>query len=284
VGRINRINKKVFDELFIYNFFPTATGEEQVRIKQVVTLKKTMINYILGEDTKVLTPDEELNSFYKEQYRTAERSQEEKSWDVEYLNFINSLKSGRKDIIEEALNIQLRTRIRRTTKKEKTGVIIFGKKGYEYTFKLGRSPKEIVTLTTEDAIKIFEAEPYEKPESVSQEFEKIYQNLKNNLFTSKTEFTKDKGIRDAVDKINLLKDVTPALTSYLEDLLYVLEKLDNLPERFSRLIRAINEKSLQEDLETLQQEVPHDYLISIINKASSISKGEEYLILSEELI
>lgn len=27
VGRINRINKKVFDELFIYNFFPTATGE-----------------------------------------------------------------------------------------------------------------------------------------------------------------------------------------------------------------------------------------------------------------
>ncbi len=38
VGRINRINKKVFDELYILNFFPTATGEEETRIKQISTL------------------------------------------------------------------------------------------------------------------------------------------------------------------------------------------------------------------------------------------------------
>lgn len=284
VGRINRINIKVFDELYIYNFFPTATGEKEVRIKQIATLKKTMINYILGEDTKVLTPDEELDSFYKEQYKAAAKTQEEKSWDVEYLNLINSIKSGRKDILDEALKIPLRTRVRRTVKKAREGALVFGKKGSEYTFKLGISPQESMTLTSEEAIKLFDAALYEKPEPVSKEFEKIYQNLKNNLFKSKTEFLKDKGIKDAIDKINLLKDIFQPLKSYLEDLLYVLEKLDDLPARFSRLIRAINEKNLDKDIKTLQEEIPHEYLINIINKANTIGKGEEYLILSEELI
>ena len=83
---------------------------------------------------------------------------------------------------------------------------------------------------------------------------------------------------------NLLKDIFPDLKSYLEDLLYVLEKLDDLPSRFSRLIRAINEKNIKKDMQTLQEEIPHGYLINIINKANIIGKGEEYLILSEELI
>ena len=34
IGRINRINKKMFDELYIYNFFPTETGEKEVRQKK----------------------------------------------------------------------------------------------------------------------------------------------------------------------------------------------------------------------------------------------------------
>ena len=63
VGRINRINKKVFERLFIYNYFPTAIGEGETRAKEIATLKMAMINAIIGEDTKVLTGDIELKSF-----------------------------------------------------------------------------------------------------------------------------------------------------------------------------------------------------------------------------
>jgi len=35
VGRINRINKKMFDKLFMYNYFPTAIGETETRIKEI---------------------------------------------------------------------------------------------------------------------------------------------------------------------------------------------------------------------------------------------------------
>ncbi|MBE3128180.1 MAG: helicase [Actinobacteria bacterium] len=284
VGRINRINKKVFDELFIYNFFPTSTGEKETRIKQISTLKITMINHILGEDTKVLTSEEELNSFYKEQFIKELAEQEEKSWDVEYLNLLNGIKSGRKEILEEALKIPLRTRIRRTVRKDKSGVLVFGKKGSEYTFKFGKSPEESISLTAEEALKLFEADFHEKVEPVSGGFENIYQSLKKNLFRAKTEFQKDKGVLEAIKKLEILIDMFPSKKSYLEDLLYVLEELDNLPERFAKLIRAVNSNTIENDLKILQKEVPHEYLLSIINKANAINKGEECLILSEELI
>jgi superfamily II DNA/RNA helicase len=40
VGRINRINKKVFDQLYIYNFFPSEIGEREMEAKSISTLKE----------------------------------------------------------------------------------------------------------------------------------------------------------------------------------------------------------------------------------------------------
>jgi superfamily II DNA/RNA helicase len=39
IGRINRINKKVFDALYVYNFFPTSIGEAETRIQQIARSK-----------------------------------------------------------------------------------------------------------------------------------------------------------------------------------------------------------------------------------------------------
>lgn len=63
IGRINRINKKVFDNLYIYNYFPTEVGESETRTKEISTLKMAMIHAIMGEDTKALTSDEECYAF-----------------------------------------------------------------------------------------------------------------------------------------------------------------------------------------------------------------------------
>ena len=60
IGRINRVNKKVFDELYIYNYFPTEVGEAETRTKEISTLKMAMIHAIMGEDTKALTKEEEV--------------------------------------------------------------------------------------------------------------------------------------------------------------------------------------------------------------------------------
>lgn len=57
----------MFDKLFIYNYFPTEIGEAETRTKQISTLKMDMIHAIMGEDTKILTSDEELRTYFIKQ-------------------------------------------------------------------------------------------------------------------------------------------------------------------------------------------------------------------------
>ncbi|MGN0845301.1 MAG: helicase-related protein [Kiritimatiellia bacterium] len=59
VGRINRIGKKVFDRLYIFNFFPTTTGSQYVSNRQVAETKMFAIHRILGEDAQIFSIDEE---------------------------------------------------------------------------------------------------------------------------------------------------------------------------------------------------------------------------------
>lgn len=58
VGRINRIGKKVFNELYIYNFFPTETGADIVKSRQIASQKMYLIHNTLGEDSKIFEADE----------------------------------------------------------------------------------------------------------------------------------------------------------------------------------------------------------------------------------
>src|SRR3989338_6181642 len=157
VGRINRINKKVFDELYIYNFFPTATGEEEKRIRQIATLKIAMIHALFGEDTKVLTKDEELESYFAKQVREALKNEEELSPEAKFENYIKNLRTSQPEVIDQAMSIPKRCRIKRTVKKERSCVVIFGKKGEEYAFKYGTKPEECISLGAADALRLFEA-------------------------------------------------------------------------------------------------------------------------------
>lgn len=281
VGRINRVNKKVFDKLYIYNYFPTATGEDETRTKEISTLKIAMIHALMGEDTKYLTKDEDLKSFYKELHEKFIKN-DERSWDVEYRNLLASLRSGRPELISQADSIPPRTKIRRSVQKNKNGVLVFAQKGGEFAFSFGANPQESCSMSPEDALQLFEAKPEEKPQPLSKAFEPIYKNIKQNLFARKSQVPFDKGKREAADKVRVLKDKLPARRDYLEDLLTVIEKLDSLPAHYLKLIRSISEKSLNADFAGLQKQVPHKYLTGLLNQANKIDEGEEILILAEE--
>ena len=104
IGRINRINRKMFDSIYIYNFFPTDIGEENTLIKGISTLKMLLINNIVGSDTKTLTPDETLQSYFKKRYDEADEENNDRSWDNEYRNIYNSIKHNM-DLIDEIHSI-----------------------------------------------------------------------------------------------------------------------------------------------------------------------------------
>src|SRR5699024_9573785 len=49
---------KVFDELFIYNFFPSETGADFVKSREIAEQKMFMIHNALGEDARIFDPEE----------------------------------------------------------------------------------------------------------------------------------------------------------------------------------------------------------------------------------
>jgi len=59
VGRINRIGAKVFENLYIYNFFPSEAGANVVQIREIAMQKMFLIHNALGEDSKMFDADEE---------------------------------------------------------------------------------------------------------------------------------------------------------------------------------------------------------------------------------
>ena len=277
IGRINRINKKMFDKLYIYNYFPTDIGEQETRTKQISTLKMAMIHAIMGEDTKALTSDEELNAFFKERYRKELASSEELSWDTKYRRILDSVKNT--DIYQEAMNIPHRSRIGRRVEKPIQGVILCGKKGNDFVFKLGQADDlNPISISAEDALGIFEAEESEKPVAVSKGFEPVYQTVKSKLFKDTVDGENERSRREAYSIIKAWQKNKILSTDYLEDLLLLMRN-DGLTGEEIRFINKLKPK----DADTLPKKITPDYIKRCIMKMNAVDEGEETLILAEEI-
>ena len=58
VGRINRIGQKMFDNLYILNFFPTVRGSTINQNREMAESKMFAIHSILGEDAQIFSDEE----------------------------------------------------------------------------------------------------------------------------------------------------------------------------------------------------------------------------------
>ena len=276
VGRINRINKKVFDELYIYNYFPTSIGEKETRTKEITTLKMAMIHAIMGEDTRYLTEDEELNNFFEKQYETLMAEQESESWDTPYRAKLHELENT--DAMKEALTVPLRSKIRRLSTTANSGIIAFAKKGSDYVFKFAPSEGEIKDVTPEEGLKIMEATENEEGFKLSSSFSKRFTELKNALFTHEAESEKDKAKRDALDKVRLIIQANACDRDYLEDLKTAIIR-DSLS---GYSLRAINRLKPSE-FATLPSIISKAYVNAALRDYDSVSLGAETLIIAEEM-
>lgn len=276
IGRINRVNKKVFEHLYIYNYFPTDVGEAEIRTKEISTLKMAMIHAIMGEDTKALTKEEEVKAFFKERYRKEFARSEEASWDTPYRKLLNGLK-GTEDY-DAALEIPHRARTARKAEKPKKGVLMFGRKGDDFVFKIGDATNPPAMISAEEAISLFEADRHEEPVDLSKNFDAIYQRVKSSLFSSDVKDRNEKEQINALAKIKVLMSKQALPQDYLEDLAQVV-RADALSGFEIRFINQLTPK----DAPQLPLKISVEYLARIISYQNKVDDGEETLILSEEL-
>lgn len=270
IGRINRINKEVFDQLYIYNYFPTDVGEAETRTKEISTLKMAMIHAIMGEDTKALTKDEDLQAYFKERYRKEIVRNEEESWDTPYRKLLNSLKGTA--LYNKAMELPHRARTARSVIKPNKGVLMFGRKGNDFVFKIGDAKAVPVMIPAEEAIALFEAEKSEVPVDLSTDFDAVYQKVKASLFHSDVTEKNDKEQLKALDKIKMLIKNKLLPKDYLIDMVQVI-KADAL---FGYEIRYINQLVLK-DADKLIKKITPEYLARIID--AERRRKEEYRLL-----
>lgn len=276
IGRINRVNKKVFDQLYIYNYFPTDVGETETRTKEISTLKMAMIHAIMGEDTKVLTKDEEIQSYFLEQYRKELAKSEEVSWDVKYQKILNAAKGTQ--IYDEAMQLPHRARTGRSAEKPRSGVLMFGKKGNDFVFKIGTLDGQVCQLTAEEAIGLFEAAPSEQPTALTESFESTYQMTKSHLFSSDVKDKNEKNRLEAMQKIKVILNRKALPADYLKDLMKVIQSdgLSGFELRYINNLKPANYHKLPDQIDQF-------YINRIIETYNHVDDGEESIILAEDL-
>jgi len=266
----------MFSKLYIYNYFPTDIGESETRTQEISTLKMAMIHAIMGEDTKILTSEEKLHSYFSDQYKKIIAADESESWDVKYRRQLEEVKGL--PIMKEALSLPLRCKVRRQTHLPEKGVLVFAKRGNDFVFRFGRNERNIVDTTPEEAFKLMDAELEEKPYEVSKQFSSIYEAIKNELFVSESEGDTEQTKRRALDKIRLIIQMKGCNLDYLKDLKIAVEH--DAISGYS--LRQINRLKTA-DYSSLPDKISHDYLQKVLHTYDNISHGIETMIHAEEI-
>ena len=284
IGRINRINKKMFDEIFILNFFPTDIGEQNTLIKGISTLKMLLINNIVGSDTRTLTPDETLQSYFKSQYEDANNENNEKSWDNSHRNIYNSIKNNM-TLIDMALSIPERARIVRKGQTELCA-ISFAKRGNNTLFALAAlDEKKAQIVAPERVLGLFQADIEEKGYEYDQELDKKFEILRDEIKKPYSKINMDKRRSKAINNLEQLKAVCPSEKDYITDLVEVIKKYDDLSDgelKYLANLAIIPDKS-KDIISDIKNEIPVHYIIQIKQKVESIDAQTEIIMFTEDL-
>ncbi len=273
LGRINRISKKVFDELYIVNFFPTEKGAELVKSREIASNKMFLIHKTLGEDSKIFDIDEEPSAaeLYKRIQQNPEKL-EEQSFYTKVLQDFMKIKEEYPDIIHTLDKFPPRVKVAK--KYNENELLVFIKKGrlYIHHAKYTQDDKTAyLQIPFEDVFEKIVCLPEEKPLNLSPKFWDVYEEIKNfkepgfpNLSEKSLEQqainnlkTFIYGIKD--DRIFEYKDFLKLL---MEDILdygtlpdYTLRRIANIESKDEKNIeRAIKE------IKALKEELGEDYL------------------------
>src|SRR6266568_4428306 len=282
VGRINRINKKVFDFIYIYNCFPTTIGEEETRVKSISTLKMKLINAVVGSDTKTLTKDEELVSFFKDEFDKARKEDEQLSWDTVHREaYDKALKNNK--LMQTVQDVPRRSRVKRQEAKT-PGVVVFGKKGQNTIFTYGDADNDVRVVSSEAALPCFEAKPDEKGKVVDEDFTSVFNIAKEKLF-AKHELPQIKGRRaSAINTLKVIADALPMARDYCEDIISIIRTLDDIPDGSLKDISQLDLRNVEDAYKQLKQIVPDVFVRNILNRAQSTQDEEELLLFAEQLV
>jgi len=281
VGRINRISKKVFDNLYIYNFFPTVQGAEYVKSRQIATEKMFLIHNTLGEDAKIFEPDEEPTAA-----RLFEKIQENPD-NFEEESFQTSVRRMYAGIDEETKQKirNLPSRIKVAKKYSEYVLTVFIKKGLGLFIRsISGNSNEPEEMLFEEALPLIRCGKDEKPLPLSDKFWENYsiiKELREKTSIPSSELSLEKKAYNNIK--TLLADKTGNYREFEHFLLNLIEDIEDYKTLSDYTLRRItslettakDEKKIaevKEELASLRQDLGEDYLDRVKQKIGRLDK------------
>ncbi len=181
VGRINRISKKVFKDLYIVNFFPTEQGSDLVKSREIAQNKMFLIHNTLGEDSKIFDADEEPTpaNLYMRVQQNPDNIETE-SYYTKLLNEFLEYKNLYPDLVKSLSDFP--SRIKSAKAFTENEILVFFKKGRMYiNAKMinDAAKPDIVYYTIEEAYDKIKCSIDEKSLPLSPDFWSNYHEVKN---------------------------------------------------------------------------------------------------------
>ena len=289
IGRINRIGKKVFDEIYIANFFPTEKGAELVKSREIASQKMFLIHSTIGEDSKIFDIDEEPSpsNLYDKINQNLDNMESE-SFYTKILNEFEEIKTRYPQVIENIKNFPSRLKVAKES--DKNELFVFIKKTKLYIKKIdypkdNQIDNEIKEVSLEDIIDRIKCGFEQKPIQLSNMFWDYYEQIKksiekdsdkkySNTFDLSLEQKAMNNIKTLLNSnLEQLKEYKDFLKTLLEDLTdygtlpyYTLRRIINLQTSKDKIPKTIQE------LKNLKDELGENYLLKEIEKLKNIQK------------
>jgi superfamily II DNA or RNA helicase len=180
VGRINRISKKVFEELNIVNFFPTEKGATLVKSREIATNKMFLIHEVLGEDAKIFDIDETPTpAALFNRIRQNPEEMETESFYTKVVNLLLQIEAEHPELVAELDDFPPRVKVAKRGQENELLVMFKKSRLYIQRVSYDADDEETpVTITFEEALPKIACPPDEEKQAFSEAFWDRYQEAK----------------------------------------------------------------------------------------------------------
>jgi len=277
VGRINRMSAKVFDDLYIYNYFPTDRGNNILKSKEIATNKMFMIHTILGEDAKIFDIDEEPTpaGLYTRLTSNPE-TEESESFLTQVRKEFFAFKEQYPELYNKITRLPDRIKVAKTADKDMLYVFLRKGKAFQVRSTNYQPDTDIQDPLLENIVDDIRAEHTDKPSKLSNNFWNQYPTLQKRFIPKKSGRSQGKTVQSEatiilekyLDSFQIPKDLEEFTYELREDLVS-FGTLAN--ETARRITKTKNLESLIELLQDLRAKLGDKYLQDTKNDIDKLS-------------
>ena len=303
VGRINRVDTS-FDKIYTFNFFPSKQSNDLIKLKEAAAAKIHAFITLLGNDARLLTENEEIESYELFNRLTSKEAiigeEEGQESDLKYLKIIKDIREDHPDLFARIKSLPKKARTARIYKQKTNSLLTYFRKDKLQKFFMAaqkQEPQEIDFIT---AAKTLEVEEDAKRKKISPDFyDLLGKNKEAFEFATQEEASEIKltGGRDSASQVlKILKAISKDTRKFTEEqedyLKIVIQKIIEgaLPKQTTKILlqelnnelkKTINPLTI---LAVLQKNIAPEFLKEHLSESAAQTSGPREVILSEYLI